>query len=126
MLAGSSVHLQALVGVQRQRFFTQDVLASLGGADRPFPVQAVRQRDIDSVNILGLQQGHVAAVRVRNPQAAGEFFGFFEVTAGHRHHFAVSSGLDGGNHCRPADIGCAEHPPADLFLCHICSSSTSL
>ena len=54
--------------VQRQRLLAEDVLALLGGAQRPFAVQRVGQRQIHRVDRRVAQQFVVAAQGLREPR----------------------------------------------------------
>ena len=60
--AHASTMRSASAEVERQRLLAQDVLAGVGGADRPLGVEVVGQRDVDGVDRRVVEQVLVRAV----------------------------------------------------------------
>src|SRR6266571_9300972 len=54
-----------------ERLLAEDVLAGLQSPDRPVGVQRVRQRDVDDLDVLVVEQCLVAAVRALDAVLAG-------------------------------------------------------
>src|SRR5439155_3338509 len=111
--------LCALGGVERlldlgcalpHRLLAEHVLAGLDGADRPFTMEVVRQRDVDGLDLVVREQRLVRAVGARDLPFARVLLGARLVAAGD------ADEIDLGRFVRrrddePVDVGRGEDPP---------------
>lgn len=92
-------HLGRLLRIQRCGLFTQDMFSRLGSFDCPFPVQMIRQRNIDSLDIRISQKLLVTAIGSDNVHLFSYSFRFFLRAAGNRQHFTTFGLLNRRNNC---------------------------
>ena len=88
-------------------------LAGVGGRDRPFGMQAVRQRDVDGVDVGRSEQrliGGEASLMPKSPANSARARG---IAAGNRDDAAVRRRLDRRHDLRARYAGGAKHAPAE-------------
>ena len=86
---GGLVHLQALGLGHGERLLTQDMFSGLHRPDRPFAMQAVRQRNVDGLDAIVFEQGFITPVGNGNVSLLRKCLCSFRVAACDRDEFAV-------------------------------------
>ena len=109
-LRGSG-HRVALRSGDAERFLAQHVLAGFRKADGPLRVHTVRQRNVDRVDTLVLEQRLVAAVRVGNPVGLGELPRPIVLPASDGENNAARGLVYRRDDRRTADVGRADDSP---------------
>ena len=102
-----------VLGVERQRFLDQNVLARLDRLRRPFDMLRGRQRDVDAVDLLGGEQFFVGAEGVRRAEAVGQRAGLRKIAAGDRRQHAVLRLNDRRQQMLAADLGRRQNTPSE-------------
>src|SRR5437588_1335765 len=99
-------------GGSRERLLAQHVLAGLERADRPRHVERVRQRDVDRLDVLILEEPLVAPVRALDPPLARVRVGAGLVAARDRDEVDLRRGLRRRDD-HAVDVRRREDSPAD-------------
>ena len=111
-LCARGSHRLRVGGRRRQWLFAEHVLSGRGGSLHPLPVQAVRQRDVDRVDLGIVEQRRVGAVGARGPEAAAPAVG--GAFARHCDEARPGARDDRRQHRLLRDLrGGADHAPAD-------------
>ena len=110
---GGGGHLLGLGGVDPDRLLAEDVLSRIQRTQRPFLVEAVRERVVDGVHLV---VGEKRVVRVENPHSRvwlQHLPGALGTPARHRCERAVARRHDRGQHRPACDVRGTQDPPAD-------------
>ena len=100
--------------VEREGLLTQDMLAGLGGLDRPLRVLGMGGGDVDGLDIRVGQQRIVAAVATWDVEGVAESIGGRPLPAAHGgEHAAVRSRDAAGE--RLSDVARAQDAPRECF-----------
>ncbi len=116
----SSDKLTAFAGAQRDGFLAEDVLAGLGGPNRPRHMHMVRQRVVNGFDLRIGQRLFVRAECFSNPKFVGGSLSFVQIPRRDRHHVRPLALLHRRDYLRNRDLSRAQHGPSH-FVSHIAS-----
>ncbi len=109
VLVGGIEHALCFVAIQRERLLAEDVLPR--SPDRPFGMQAVRQRNVDGVDIVAFEQRVVAAEPCADAVRLRESLCVFIAAARDCDDFHAFAGFDVAREL-PGNVGAAEDAEA--------------
>ncbi len=96
--------------VYAHRFFAEDVLFGLGGADGPFAVMGMRRGDVDDIDVGIGEEGFVTAMRVGKLVEPGKFVGLGLDPAGNGDEFALFRAKDAAGEFMRDGAGADDSP----------------
>src|SRR6266446_111593 len=90
--------------------------------ERPLPVEAVDERDVNGIDLTVLQHCVIAREDFRNLEVRGHFLGALPLPAGDGDQPPVARGADGGDDRLARDPRGAKHSPTEALPIYMCVS----